>query len=106
MNKPLLPTPKRPLLCDLQKELLKTASDKWENIGISLEIEDRALNQIRSNNSTDSGACLIAMLRIWLSRANPPPCWSAIANALEDLGDETLADRLRSKYYMDCDSSS
>ena len=108
MSKPILPTPKRPSLKDLQTELLNTASDKWEYIGISLGIDDRALIKIKSNpgNASDNGACLIAMLRNWLDRANPPPCWSAIADALQELGDEILADSLRSKYCMDCDSSS
>lgn len=103
-NKPVVPTPERPSLSDLQNELLDTASDKWENIGICLEIDDKKLTQIKSNNPS-SGACLIEMLRVWLNRVSPPPCWSAIADAIERLGDPRFAHNLRSKYCMDCDSS-
>ena len=88
----------KPKLKDLLEELYTKAAGKWEDIGISLEIEDGKLEQIKTDNASDSRSCLREMLRTWLSRVDPPPSWSAIAGALERLGDENLADHLRSKY--------
>ena len=70
----------------------------WEDIGILLGIKDGQLKQIRSDNASDSRSCLREMLRNWLKRADPPPSWSAIAEATEFLGYEDLAAHLRSTY--------
>ena len=88
----------KPGLQELFTVLCTKAADKWENIGILLGIDDGQLKVIKSNTPSDNIACLREMLRIWLSRVDPPPSWSAIAGALEHLGDENLADHLRSKY--------
>ena len=86
-----------PSLQDLLKELYPIAN-KWEDIGILLNIESVVLRRIKSDNSNDSkAACLREMLRIWL-KVTPHPSWSAIAEAIELLGNENLADRLRTKH--------
>ena len=90
--------PVKPELKDLLKELYTKAADKWEDIGILLGIKDGQLKQIKSDNGNDSKTCLREMMRVWLSRVDPPPSWSAIAEALEFLGDEELATQLSSKY--------
>ena len=87
--------PAKPELKDLLKELYTKVADKWEDIGILLGIKD---GQLKAINAKDSTSCLREMLRIWLSRVDPPPSWSAIAEAVEFLGDENLATYLRSKY--------
>ena len=87
----------KPKLKDLLKELKVAASD-WEDIGIELEIADSNLKQIRSNNSGDSKACLREMLRMWLSRVDPPPSWSAIVEALDNLEHQDIAQHIRTKY--------
>ena len=79
-------------------EELQIKQDDWKNIGVQLDINDGELEHIKSDNRGDSKACLREMLRIWLNRVDPPPSWSAIAEAIEDLGDEQLAQELRSKY--------
>ena len=86
-----------PTLKQLLKELHSKAAD-WEDMGIQLDINDGELKQLKSDNRGGSKACLREMLRIWLNRVDPPPSWSAIAEAIEDLGDEQLAQELRSKY--------
>ena len=80
------------------RELYTKAADKWEDIGVLIRISDGQLKQIRSDNANDSRSCLREMLRTWLSRVDPPPSWSVIIEALKDLGEENLADHLRSKY--------
>lgn len=58
-----------------------------------LEVGDRQLRQIKLDNNK---ACLHKMLRVWLSRVDPPPSWSDVAEALEFLKHEDLATNLRS----------
>ena len=73
-------------------------SNKWEDIGIQLEIDDGQLSQIKIDNAGDSRACLREMLRVWLRRAKPPPSWSELADSLdvEDYGD--IASQIRAEY--------
>ena len=87
----------KPQLKDLIRELRRVAN-QWEDIGIVLDIEDGELKQIKSDNAVDSRACLREMLRVWLSHVDPPPSWSTLAEALEFLGEESLAAYLRTKY--------
>ena len=88
----------KPTLKYLMKELYPKSSDKWEDIGIELEVDDGLLVHIRTDYSGDSKKCLREILRIWLKRVDPPPSWDTIANAIDDVGDEELAAQLRSKY--------
>ena len=88
---------KPPSLRELMRALRSKAAF-WEDIGVELQIDDGDLAQIRLDNAMDSRGCLREMLRKWLARVNPRPTWTAIVEALEQLGDEELAGRLRSKY--------
>ena len=95
MQRPILYVPK---LEDLLKELYSKVADKWEDIGILLDIGDGRLSQINLDKAGDSKSCLREMLRVWLSRVAPPPSWSAMADALDTLGHEDIATHLRSNY--------
>ena len=90
----------KPELKDLMRELLSTASDKWENIGILVGIEPGRLDAIKVAEHHVPQSCLREMLKIWLKRVSPPPSWSAIADAVDLLGDQSLADHLRTKYHV------
>ena len=92
-------SPVKPELKDLMTELLNTVSDKWENIGILLGIEPGKLDTIKAAESLPQN-CLREMLKIWLKRVSPPPSWTAIADAVDLLGDQKLADLLRTKYHF------
>ena len=92
--------PVKPTLQDLLKQLYSTASDSWEDIGILLGIDSRALDTIKATENSKSQSCLREMLKVWLKRVNPPPSWSAIADAVEFMGDEYLANRLRTEYHV------
>ena len=86
-----------PSLKNLLTELYFEVSDKWEDIGIFLDIDSDILDAIRLNYG-DIRSCLREMLKIYLKRASPPPSWSAIAEAIELLGNRYIANRLRAKY--------
>ena len=88
---------KPPALRELMRALRSKAAF-WEDIGVELLIDDGDLVQISSDNVMDSRSRLRAMLRKWLARVNPRPTWTAVIEALEQLGDEELAGRLKSKY--------
>jgi hypothetical protein len=90
----------KPELKDLLRELYTRASNKWMNIGILLGIDPGILDAIKTAENHTPQDCLREMLRIWLKEVSPPPSWAAIADSVEVLGDQSLADQLRSKYYV------
>jgi hypothetical protein len=92
--------PTKPELKDLAKELYSTVSNKWEDIGILLGIQPGRLDAIKTAENHIPQSCLREMLKIWLTRVSPPPSWAAIADAIELLGDQSLADQLRTKYHV------
>ena len=89
--------PGKPTLKELIRELRQKAAD-WEDIGIELDIDDGDLQTIKSNNVGNSSSCLRDMLRKWLTKTFPEPSWIAIVEAIEHLGDEELATKIKSKY--------
>ena len=87
-----------PDMNDLTEALYHTVADRWEHIGIYLHLPMAALKTIAAEHQHDSHKCLIGMLGVWLKRVDPPPIWTAIIEAIEFLGEEQLARRLREKY--------
>ena len=74
-------------------------ADKWEDIGILLDIEEGQLNKVKSDNDAGNGGdCLREMLKIWLKKIDPKPSWSSMAKALKVLGEQSLAERIRKTY--------
>ena len=78
--------------------LYHTVADKWEPIGIYLHLPMATLRTIAAEHQHDPHKCLIGVLEVWLKRVDPPPIWFAIIEAMEFLGEERLAERLRKKY--------
>ena len=92
----------KPKLRDLLTELLTKVASKWENIGIMLDLEQGQLNTVKADHGSDSESYLRGMLQVWLSQVEPLPTWSAMAQAIENVGHPDLAKHLRTKY---CESS-
>ena len=90
----------QPEMKDLARELYNTILDRWEDIGILLGIEPGILDAIKTAENQAPQRCLREMLKLWLKRISPPPSWAAIADAVELLGDQSLADHLRTKYHV------
>ena len=90
--------PSPPSFPALLKELCRKVSAEWEEIGIFLHIEDGILQAIECDNPNNSRKCFNKMLRHWLKQVNPPPTWSAIIDAIDTLGHESLALDLTEKY--------
>ena len=69
---------------------------KWKIIGTMLEIEDHVISRIRAD---EDGVCdcLQEMLTVWLKQVDPPPTWSALAEAVE-VADELIAEEIRTRF--------
>ena len=91
-------TTSKPLTIRELTRALRNKAAFWEDIGIELQVEEGYLAQIKLENAKDGRSCLREMLRKWLTHVDPRPTWTAIVEALEQVGDEELAGRLRSKY--------
>ena len=88
----------QPTLKQVHKELYNTVANKWEDIGIQLDIEDGELAKVKADHPGESGSCLREMLRIWLKKVQPCPSWKDLVEALKVLGEEKLAVQLKKKY--------
>ena len=80
------------------EELYKTVASKWKSIGTSLDISEEELSTISQRELGDPQECLMAMLRVWLHQTNPPASWSEIANAVNFIGKDDIAQQIRQKY--------
>ena len=82
--------------------------ERWEDIGIQLDIADEELAAIRRRHTTstmddglrhDSDQAFRDMIRFWVKQVNPQPTWLSFVKALERLKIfQKLTDQLRSKY--------
>ena len=88
---------KLPKCSVLLRELLNKVSDKWEDIGLLLDLETGRLDAIKSDHH-DSQTCFREMLKLWLKRDDPPPTWSAIIETIRILQYKLLAEDLKKKY--------
>ena len=70
------------------------------NIGVLLDVDTGRLDAIKTAENHAPDDCLREMLMIWLKGVPPPSSWAAIADAVEVLGDQNLADQLRTKYHV------
>ena len=86
-----------PKFSDLLKELLSKVSADWEDIGLTLDLEQGQLSAIRSDHR-ESNKCFREMLKLWLKQIEPLPTWSSIIDAIRILQYDSLAEVLRKKY--------
>ena len=90
--------PSKPRLKDLMDALYHKVADKWELIGVFLEISRGTLAGIAEKCRDDPHRCLVKMLDTWLERTHPSASWATIVEAVEFLGEEQLGRELRDKH--------
>jgi len=78
--------------------LYHKVADRWELIGVHLEIPSGTRAVIAEKCKHDPQRCLMKMLEIWLEQIHPPASWATIIEAVEFLGEEQLGRELREKY--------
>ena len=94
------PGPK-PTQKQLLQQLYHTVADKWNPIGIYLEIPEGHPNAIDAKHRGNPQKCLMAMLtESWLPRVSPPPTWEKIAEGVEFVGYPDVAQKLRDKFCV------
>ena len=77
------------------------ADERWDDIGIQLEIDDEKLGEIRRFTARDGGrkAAFKCMIRAWMKQKKPQPTWLSFVEALEHLDVcKNLSAHLRLKY--------
>ena len=79
------------------RKLIKVAS-MWELIGTLLKIDEGELSTIKADRSNQSRLCTKDMIGKWLSKVDPSPSWTALANALDLLGEEKLAKEINEEF--------
>jgi len=89
--------PSKPRLKDLM-DLYNKVADKWNVIGILVEIPWGTREAIAVKCQCDPHKCLLEMLETWLKRIHPPASWVTIIEAVEFLGENQLGRELRDKY--------
>ena len=95
----LLPAGPKPTQKQLLQQLYNTVPDKWRPIGIYLEIPEAQLKTIDTQHRGDPQECLMTMLtEKWLSRVSPPATWQDLAEAVEFVGYQDVAQKLRDKF--------
>ena len=65
-----------------------------------LDFDKSFLDYIEAKNQKDLYEGLIDLLDIWLKRADPPPSWNALFEALQSLGEEVVVLEIREKYQL------
>ena len=70
----------------------------WFTLGVKLELEDHELRTIERNYRGDGNErCKSEMLSRWL-RSTKLPTWKAIVDALQQMGEQAAASKIRAKY--------
>lgn len=56
---------------------------KWYDLGVELDVEEEALDEIKSVNSNQPRVCLREMLKVRLRAVDNPLSWKILAEALK-----------------------
>ena len=88
-------TPERDtaVLC---RELISVSD--WRSLGLNLGVRDYELDQIRSSNPNEGcSRWRQETISLWL-RQTPSASWENVVKALQEMSENTLAERIRWKY--------
>ena len=96
----LVVSPATPLLKELSNALDSVVN--WQLLGVKLGLQDHELSTIEQDYRGDNERCKSKMLGRWLQIAELPT-WKAVVDALQQMGEHTVASKIQAKY---CSSSS
>ena len=88
------PLDRPPKINELLNKVAAKATDKWERIGLQLDIEYHQLNTISSDQ--DHITCYAKVFSMWQKRGDPPFTWATIIEVLKApiVGENQLAKEL------------
>ena len=78
--------------------LYRNLPDKWKEVGRFLEIPSAMLSAIETKNLGDPQKCILDMMDVWQQRTDPQPTWEDMAEAVEFVGREDIAQQIRATY--------
>ena len=84
------PLNRAPTMRDLLERVATKAMDKWDMVGLVLNIDQHQLNTITHQNPV---RCYSVMFYLWEKKADPPFTWATIVDALRSpiVGETKLA---------------
>ena len=78
---------------------LVSVSD-WRKLGLNLGVQDYKLDQIeRSHSAEGCDGWKRETFSLWL-RCTPSASWGDVVGALQQMGEETVAERIEQKYIQ------
>ena len=88
-------------LNDLETELKEFKKSDWKKFGSEAGLSYNTLDEIEADKP-NSHQCFVECLSCWLKRKDKvdekgKPSWMRLAEILEELGDRTLADKIRGR---------
>ena len=95
MVSPVVLTTAPPSLKELSNAL--SSVTKWYTLGVKMGLESHDLATIQQDYPHDSNRCRDEMIACCLRSANPPT-WKTTADALCQMGEHHLADKIRTKH--------
>ena len=70
----------------------------WYQLGIELSLPTSKLEEIEVNNPGNVLRCKRLMLQEWERRPTLKPSWSSLVDALRDMNEKTIADRISQQF--------
>ena len=92
----LISAPATPLLKYLSNELDSVVN--WHSLGVKLGLDDDELRIIEHDYRGDIVRCKHEVLSRWL-RSTKLPTWKAVVDALQHMGEQAVASKIKVKYY-------
>ena len=77
-----------PLLKDLV--VLKVPPTKWYQLGLQLNLDERKLDMIKTNNQANVEACIMEMFKEWLKNT-ADASYAELESALNRMGEHSVA---------------
>ncbi len=93
LESPVYSAAKKPFTLKNILRCIRPMRANWMTISVYLEVDTGTLKAIKTDNDHVEDR-LTKMITVWLDRVSPPPTWSALADALEEL-DQKTAQKIR-----------
>ena len=83
------------------KDLMHHLEDivkRWHQLGVELDLPTAKLEEIECNNASNVLRCKQLMLQEWQRQQYPKPSWCILVDALHNMRENTIADRISQQF--------
>ncbi len=84
LESPVYSAAKKPFTLKNILHCIRPMRANWMTIGVYLEVDMGTLKAIKADNDNVEDR-LTEMITVWLDRVSPPPTWSALSAAIEEV---------------------